>query len=115
MSVCRMADEPFVLSLFATMPPSTYTHLCFSACFVLPGLNTEGLYRVSGNKSEMESMQKQFEQGELLTCNYLTLKTSTQGCQKERDKLLMMTETGAPAFLSDPFLPLSLFPLQTTD
>ncbi|XP_015235189.1 PREDICTED: rho GTPase-activating protein 35-like [Cyprinodon variegatus] len=26
------------------------------------GLNTEGLYRVSGNKSEMESMQKQFEQ-----------------------------------------------------
>lgn len=28
------------------------------------GLNTEGLYRVSGNKSEMESMQKQFEQGE---------------------------------------------------
>ncbi|KAA8587112.1 hypothetical protein FQN60_000948 [Etheostoma spectabile] len=26
------------------------------------GLNTEGLYRVSGNKSEMESMQRQFEQ-----------------------------------------------------
>uniref|UniRef100_A0A3Q2NPF9 Rho GTPase-activating protein 35 n=1 Tax=Fundulus heteroclitus TaxID=8078 RepID=A0A3Q2NPF9_FUNHE len=26
------------------------------------GLNTEGLYRVSGNKSEMEAMQKQFEQ-----------------------------------------------------
>lgn len=30
------------------------------------GLNTEGLYRVSGNKSEMESMQRQFEQGRLL-------------------------------------------------
>lgn len=30
------------------------------------GLNTEGLYRVSGNKSEMESMQRQFEQGGLL-------------------------------------------------
>uniref|UniRef100_A0A3Q3X0G6 Rho GTPase-activating protein 35 n=1 Tax=Mola mola TaxID=94237 RepID=A0A3Q3X0G6_MOLML len=29
------------------------------------GLNTEGLYRVSGNKSEMESMQRQFEQGGL--------------------------------------------------
>ncbi|KAK5887926.1 hypothetical protein CesoFtcFv8_016482 [Champsocephalus esox] len=26
------------------------------------GLNTEGLYRVSGNKSEMEGMQRQFEQ-----------------------------------------------------
>ncbi|XP_061659538.1 rho GTPase-activating protein 35 isoform X1 [Syngnathoides biaculeatus] len=26
------------------------------------GLNTEGLYRVSGNKSEMESIQRQFEQ-----------------------------------------------------
>lgn len=32
----------------------------------LSGLNTEGLYRVSGNKSEMESMQRQFEQGESL-------------------------------------------------
>lgn len=27
------------------------------------GLNTEGIYRVSGNKAEMESMQRQFEQG----------------------------------------------------
>ncbi|XP_011606695.2 rho GTPase-activating protein 35 [Takifugu rubripes] len=26
------------------------------------GLNTEGIYRVSGNKAEMESMQRQFEQ-----------------------------------------------------
>lgn len=35
--------------------------------FLLPpsptGLNTEGIYRVSGNKAEMESMQRQFEQG----------------------------------------------------
>lgn len=36
-------------------------NLCLSA-----GLNTEGLYRVSGNKCEMESMQRQFDQGELL-------------------------------------------------
>lgn len=27
------------------------------------GLNTEGIYRVSGNKAEMESMQRQFDQG----------------------------------------------------
>lgn len=38
--------------------------LFFSSFF--SGLNTEGLYRVSGNKSEMESMQRQFEQGRLL-------------------------------------------------
>lgn len=50
-----------------------YFPLCFptSSHFSLllsfsSGLNTEGLYRVSGNKSEMESMQRQFEQGELL-------------------------------------------------
>ncbi len=28
------------------------------------GLSTEGIYRVSGNKAEMESMQRQFDQGE---------------------------------------------------
>lgn len=28
------------------------------------GLGTEGIYRVSGNKAEMESMQRQFDQGE---------------------------------------------------
>ncbi|XP_008051471.2 rho GTPase-activating protein 35-like [Carlito syrichta] len=27
-----------------------------------PGLSTEGIYRVSGNKSEMESLQRQFDQ-----------------------------------------------------
>lgn len=27
------------------------------------GLSTEGIYRVSGNKSEMESLQRQFDQG----------------------------------------------------
>lgn len=30
------------------------------------GLSTEGIYRVSGNKAEMESMQRQFDQGALL-------------------------------------------------
>lgn len=30
----------------------------------LTGLSTEGIYRVSGNKAEMESMQRQFDQGE---------------------------------------------------
>jgi len=28
-----------------------------------PGLSTEGIYRVSGNKAEMESLQRQFDQG----------------------------------------------------
>uniref|UniRef100_A0A8B9R8K2 Rho-GAP domain-containing protein n=1 Tax=Anas platyrhynchos TaxID=8839 RepID=A0A8B9R8K2_ANAPL len=30
--------------------------------FCSPGLSTEGIYRVSGNKSEMESLQRQFDQ-----------------------------------------------------
>lgn len=29
----------------------------------LSGLTTEGIYRVSGNKAEIESTQRQFEQG----------------------------------------------------
>lgn len=31
------------------------------------GLSTEGIYRVSGNKAEMESMQRQFDQGLFLS------------------------------------------------
>lgn len=46
-----------------TLPGSPVSLLHFPS---LSGLNTEGLYRVSGNKSEMESMQRQFEQGESL-------------------------------------------------
>lgn len=32
--------------------------------FSSSGLSTEGIYRVCGNKAEMESMQRQFDQGE---------------------------------------------------
>lgn len=35
-----------------------------------PGLSTEGIYRVRRNKSEMESLQRQFDQGKA---------TATQG------------------------------------
>lgn len=35
--------------------------------FCSPGLSTEGIYRVSGNKSEMESLQRQFDQGNTRT------------------------------------------------
>lgn len=38
------------------------TFRCFSFLSP-PGLSTEGIYRVSGNKAEMESMQRQFDQG----------------------------------------------------
>lgn len=34
-----------------------------AAACLSPGLSTEGIYRVSGNKSEMESLQRQFDQG----------------------------------------------------
>lgn len=44
---------PALLSTCASKAPA-----CFSA-----GLSTEGIYRVSGNKSEMESLQRQFDQG----------------------------------------------------
>lgn len=36
--------------------------------YSLSGLSTEGIYRVSGNKAEMESIQRQFDQGE--ACYY---------------------------------------------
>lgn len=55
----------FTLCLFPTVPPHVVP-LFPAALSSSSGLNTEGLYRVSGNKSEMESMQRQFEQGELL-------------------------------------------------
>lgn len=32
--------------------------------FVFAGLTTEGLYRVSGNKTDQDNIQKQFDQGE---------------------------------------------------
>lgn len=67
MSVCKGPNDVFVLCLFPTVSPHPPLPLFSLLCsFFPPGLNTEGLYRVSGNKSEMESMQKQFEQGELL-------------------------------------------------
>lgn len=66
MSVCSGANEVFVLCLFPTVPLHLPLSLCCVPFFFSSGLNTEGLYRVSGNKSEMESMQRQFEQGELL-------------------------------------------------
>lgn len=45
--------SPALLSTCASKAP---------ACF-FTGLSTEGIYRVSGNKSEMESLQRQFDQG----------------------------------------------------
>ena len=62
--------EVFVLSLFLTVTPYPHLHP-FLYCAFSSGLNTEGLYRVSGNKSEMESMQRQFEQGELFIITVL--------------------------------------------
>lgn len=49
-------------------PPSSFSAphtppLKMPAC-ISAGLSTEGIYRVSGNKSEMESLQRQFDQGE---------------------------------------------------
>lgn len=65
MSVCNGANEVFVLCSFPTVPPTSFPFSLLRSFFP-SGLNTEGLYRVSGNKSEMESMQRQFEQGELI-------------------------------------------------
>lgn len=58
----------------------------FSSFFPL-GLSTEGIYRVSGNKAEMESMQRQFDQGVLLSthsthsCTFYRL---TAGCKEKK-------------------------------
>lgn len=35
-------------------------------CFVFAGLTTEGLYRVSGNKTDQDNIQKQFDQGQFV-------------------------------------------------
>ncbi|KAG7223278.1 hypothetical protein INR49_015634 [Caranx melampygus] len=56
------ANEVFVLCLFPTVPPAHVFPPLLCCTLFSSGLNTEGLYRVSGNKSEMESMQRQFEQ-----------------------------------------------------
>lgn len=40
-----------------------YKSLCISLFFI--GLCTEGLYRVSGNKTDQDNIQKQFDQGEV--------------------------------------------------
>lgn len=53
------------LCLFPAVPPPPRLPYFILCCALFSsGLNTEGLYRVSGNKSEMEGMQRQFEQGE---------------------------------------------------
>ncbi|XP_030602929.1 rho GTPase-activating protein 35 [Archocentrus centrarchus] len=55
----------FGVPLASTVSPDRPIPLFIEKCvrFIeTTGLNTEGLYRVSGNKSEMESMQRQFEQ-----------------------------------------------------
>lgn len=44
--------------VFCSPLPAPKTPACFTS-----GLSTEGIYRVSGNKSEMESLQRQFDQG----------------------------------------------------
>uniref|UniRef100_A0A1A8GUE2 Rho GTPase-activating protein 35 n=1 Tax=Nothobranchius korthausae TaxID=1143690 RepID=A0A1A8GUE2_9TELE len=60
-----MESSYFGVPLVSVVSPDRPIPLFIEKCvrFIeTTGLNTEGLYRVSGNKSEMESMQKQFEQ-----------------------------------------------------
>lgn len=47
-----------MLLVLCPTPPGPDTPACCPS-----GLSTEGIYRVSGNKSEMESLQRQFDQG----------------------------------------------------
>ncbi|XP_061607083.1 rho GTPase-activating protein 35 [Phyllopteryx taeniolatus] len=60
-----MESSYFGVPLVSVVSPERPIPLFIEKCvrFIeTTGLNTEGLYRVSGNKSEMESMQRQFEQ-----------------------------------------------------
>uniref|UniRef100_A0A3Q3EEM7 Rho GTPase-activating protein 35 n=1 Tax=Labrus bergylta TaxID=56723 RepID=A0A3Q3EEM7_9LABR len=60
-----MESSYFGVPLVSVVSPDRPIPLFIEKCvrFIeTTGLNTEGLYRVSGNKSEMESMQRQFEQ-----------------------------------------------------
>lgn len=52
-----LPSSPVFLSLCPPLPAPKMP-ACSSS-----GLSTEGIYRVSGNKSEMESLQRQFDQG----------------------------------------------------
>lgn len=51
--------------VFSCLATRSASKLIGSLSF-FPGLTTEGIYRVSGNKAEMESIQRQFDQGESL-------------------------------------------------
>lgn len=66
------------------------------------GLNTEGIYRVSGNKAEMESMQRQFEQGYpsffhpyLLVFAFWNLSAKNQNHLGNRDSPITKQEAAA--------------------
>lgn len=60
-SVCRGFSAANVNMCYKPKSTSELTTFCFVSLSI--GLSTEGIYRVSGNKAEMESMQRQFEQG----------------------------------------------------
>ena len=47
------------LSIFSVVP----IYACTKVSFFILGLCTEGLYRVSGNKTDQDNIQKQFDQG----------------------------------------------------
>lgn len=56
-------SSPFFCPKFTSFCPE-FSSFCPKSCHLFaPGLSTEGIYRVSGNKSEMESLQRQFDQG----------------------------------------------------
>lgn len=65
------------------------------------GLSTEGIYRVSGNKSEMESLQRQFDQGKATACRASEAGAShgdrQPSCQWSPSRELQFSPGGAPA------------------
>lgn len=71
MSHRRTSREPHCTSPAAAAAAAAVVNQMCEICshnvlLLLPtGLSTEGIYRVSGNKAEMESMQRQFDQGDL--------------------------------------------------
>ncbi|KAM9813168.1 rho GTPase-activating protein 35 isoform 1-T1 [Syngnathus typhle] len=53
---------PLVTAVTPERPIPVFVEKCIQFIETRQGLSTEGIYRVSGNKAEMESMQRQFEQ-----------------------------------------------------
>lgn len=104
-------------------PSPALLSTCASKASFSTGLSTEGIYRVSGNKSEMESLQRQFDQGKATAsqgrhtaggapwgAHATQPQSQGAGCVAEEERVFgpcQQTETSAPQTCFSQAAPLS--------